>query len=68
MAIYAKSLNGKQRSWMKLYEDETTFEPLHQDELDQGIMTFAEVAKANIRWFESWKDDAYGRISSNVPN
>lgn len=67
MAIYAKKINGKQRAWLKKYEDETTFEPLYQEELDSGEMTFDEVAKENLKWFEDWAGDVFTRVSSGVP-
>lgn len=67
MAIYAKRINGKQRAWLLNYEQATTFEPMHQDELDQGKMSFNEIARLNISWFESWKDDVFNSISSRVP-
>ena len=62
MAIYAKRLNGKQRAWCKKYERETTFEPLFQEDLDSGKISFEEFAKKNIRWFEDWASDTLLRI------
>ncbi len=67
MTIYAKRINGKQRSWLKKYEDETTFEPLYQEELDSGAMMFDEVARYNIDWFEEGSRDVHSRVSNNVP-
>ncbi len=67
MAIYAKKINGKQRAWLKMYEDETTFEPLYQEKIDSGEMTFDEVVKENLNWFEDWSSEAFSRVSSNVP-
>ncbi len=52
MTIFVKRINGKQRAWLKKYEDETGFELLYQKELDSGVMTFDEVARYNIDWFE----------------
>lgn len=65
--IYAKKINGKQRAWMLKYERETTFEPMHQEEIDSGDMTFIESAKSNIRWFEDWSNDVYQRITDSIP-
>ncbi|WMI99976.1 hypothetical protein RBU55_00030 [Pseudomonas chlororaphis subsp. aurantiaca] len=66
MAIYAKKISAEQGAWLKTYEDATGFEPLNQDELDSGEMTFVEVARQNIRWFEQFANDALLRIG-NVP-
>jgi len=67
MTIYAKKVNGKQKAWLKKYEDETTFEPLHQEELDSSVMTFDEVVRANLDWFEDWAREAFSRASSDIP-
>ncbi len=67
MTIYAKKVNGKQRAWLKRYEDETTFEPLYQEEIDAGTMTFDEVVRANLDWFEDWSREAFSRVSSDIP-
>ncbi len=67
MAIYAKRLNGKQREWANRYERLTTFEPMHQEDLDEGKMTFEQFADANIRWFEDWYTDASLGITRDVP-
>lgn len=67
MAVFVKNVNGKQRAWLILYEKSTTFEPMHQDELDSGAMTFNEVARANIEWFEQWSGDAFLEITRDVP-
>lgn len=64
MAVYVKKVNGKQRRWLLNYEKTTSFEPLYQEELDNGQMTFSEVARANIEWFEDWSKDALGIISN----
>ncbi len=67
MAIFARKVNGKQRAWLKKYEDETTFEPLYQEELDAGTMIFDEVVRANLDWFEDWSSEVFSRVSSDVP-
>ncbi len=67
MAIFAKKVNGKQRAWLKKYEDETTFEPLYQEEIDAGEMAFDEVVRANLDWFEDWSREAFSLVSSDIP-
>lgn len=61
-------VNRRQRAWLSLYEEVTTFEPMHKDELFSGTMTFDEVAQANIDWFEQWSKDSLLEISSEVPS
>ena len=65
--IYAKRLNGKQRAWMKRYEDETGIEPLYQEQLDSKEMAFLEVAWENCRWYEEHSSDALLRITDHIP-
>lgn len=67
MAITSSTATAAQRAWLEQYENETTFEPMHQAELDSGEMTWAQVAQANIDWFESWAMDAHLRIQKNNP-
>ena len=66
--IYAKRLNGKQRAWLKKYEDETGIEPLCQEDIDSGEKTFAEVASLNCLWYENHTSDAYLRITRDIPS
>ncbi len=63
MSVYAKKINGKQRKWLLDYETHTSFEPMYQEQLDDGSMIFSEVAKANIKWFEDWSSGVIGLIS-----
>ena len=67
MPVYSTTATPEQRAWLEQYERETTFEPMHQDELDAGEMTFAQVTRANIDWFEAWADDAHLAIQKNNP-
>ena len=67
MATTSTKANDAQRAWLKQYEDQTGFEPLHQEEFDSGEMTFAAVARANIDWFEAWSTDAHLAIQRNNP-
>lgn len=67
MAITSTKANDAQRAWLKQYEDKTGFEPMYQQELDSGDMTFAAVAQANIDWFESWSMDTMRGIQKNHP-
>lgn len=52
MSVYAKRLNGAQRRLLNQYEGLTGFEPMHQEDLDAGRMTFAEMWRANVNWFD----------------
>ncbi|NWD57228.1 hypothetical protein HX878_21090 [Pseudomonas veronii] len=67
MPITSTAATPAQRAWLEQYERTTTFEPIHQEELDNGEMTFAQVARANIDWFESWADDTHLAIQKNNP-
>jgi len=64
--IYAKNITPEQRAWLQKYMDSTTFEPMHQEELTNGTMTFQEVAKANLAWFEMWMHDALQQAEQGV--
>lgn len=50
--IYAKKLNTAQRKALQQYENICGFEPMHQDDLDTGEMSFKEVWWSNQRWLE----------------
>ena len=65
--IYAKNITKAQREWLRVYLSATTFEPMFQEELTAGTMTFAEVANENIDWFERWMHDAHSQVSGNIP-
>ncbi|KAF0254326.1 hypothetical protein [Pseudomonas putida] len=67
MPITSTKATEAQRAWLKQYEDKTGFEPMHQDELDSGEMTFAAVAQGNIDWFEAWAAEAHLAIQKNNP-
>lgn len=67
MPITSTTATTAQRAWLKQYEDQTGFEPLHQDSLDSGEMTWAQVAQANVDWFESWSMDTMRGIQKNNP-
>jgi hypothetical protein len=67
MPIYAKKINAAQRKWLERYERMTEFEPMHQDELDAGKMTFAEVASRNVSWYEDHTSDIHLRIQDRIP-
>jgi len=46
--IYARHLNSKRRKLLQKYENQTGFEPLGQDDLDTGRLTFREVWSMNL--------------------
>lgn len=57
MSIYAKRLNSAQRRLLRRYESLTGFEPLCQDDLDAGDITFAELWRKNVKWIEDLSAD-----------
>ena len=67
MAIYSTTATAEQRAWLQQYENTCGFEPMHQEELDSGEMTFAQVLRANVDWFESWSMDTLLAIQRNIP-
>lgn len=52
MSVYAKKLNGKQRAVLLKYERICGFEPMWQEDLDAGNITFRELWHKNVRWLE----------------
>ncbi len=50
--IYARKLNGRQRAALCRYEGLCGLEPIGQDDLDAGALSFAEVWELNIRQLE----------------
>ncbi len=67
MAVTSTKATDAQRAWLKQYEDLSGFEPLHQEELDSGEMSFAALVRANVDWFESWSMDTMRGIQKNNP-
>lgn len=64
MSIYAKKITPAQRAWLANYETETGFEPMYQEDLDDGAKSFYEVMRLNINWYESHTSDVHLRISA----
>jgi hypothetical protein len=48
--VYAKRLNGHQRRALRRYYALTGFEPMGQDDFDDGKMTFADMWNLNVNW------------------
>lgn len=46
--VYAKSLSREQRQLLKTFAERTGMQPLYQDDLDQGKITFAELWQENL--------------------
>ena len=66
MSVFAKKVNAAQRQWLKRYEDLTGFEPMHQEDLDAGTMTFSEVAWRNVHWYEDHTSDMHLAIQRPI--
>lgn len=49
-----------------MYEETTGFEPMHQEELDSGAMTFQEVRRSNIDWYDDHATDIYLKVSRSA--
>ena len=62
MTVYSKRATPAERKRLSDYEAATGFEALHQEDLDSGAMTFEDVARANVRWFEAFYADAMNGI------
>lgn len=67
MAITSTKATPAQRAWLKQYEDQTGVEPMHQEELDSGEMSWGALVQANVDWFEAWSMDTLGAIQKNNP-
>lgn len=50
--IYSKTVTDEQREILEAYENETLFEPMLQEDFDEGKITFAELVKHNLVWYE----------------
>ncbi len=66
MTIFAKSVTPAQKAWLVMYEETTGFEPMHQEELDSGAMTFQEVRRSNIGWYDDHTTDIFLKVSSSA--
>ena len=52
MSVSSKTATTEQTHYIKLFEDITGFEFMHQDDMDSGEMTFNEAWAANVRWYK----------------
>jgi len=57
---YAKRLNGKQRHCISQFEAVCGLEFMYQDDIDAGLMTFAEAWHHNVKHIDD--------ISSEIQN
>lgn len=64
MAVYCTNVNEAERKWLENFEAESGFEPMHQDDLDAGEMSFGEVARANLQWFQTWSRETYLSVAT----
>lgn len=62
-----KRLTKEQNEWLKKYHGATGIEPMNLEELKTGTMSFDEVAKLNIDWYEDHMYEAFSAISRHVP-
>lgn len=46
--VYAKRLNSKQRRLLLDFYSVTGLEPMYQDDLDAGLITFADLWEQNV--------------------
>ncbi len=60
MTVYARHLNGRQRSLAHEFEAITGFELMFQEDIDAGRMTFYEAWQMNLDWLE----DVVGIVSN----
>ena len=51
--VYSKRAGPKQRAWLQNYYDQTGFDALYQEDFDARKITFLELVRANIDWYES---------------
>lgn len=50
--VYAKALSREQRQLLKAFAEMTGMQPLHQDDLDKGEITFAQMWQENVQHLE----------------
>jgi hypothetical protein len=67
VTIYCKKITAEQREWLKQYESEPGFEPMYQEDIDNGKKTFYEAAHANVLWYESHTSEVHQSIQRNIP-
>jgi len=62
MPVYAKNITKEQRRAMKEFEAISGFEIMHQDEFENGEISFDEMWQRNQSWF----DDVHADVT-NIP-
>lgn len=51
----------KQREWLEHYQATTGFDALGADDPE---LTFEEIARKSIQWFEDWSSESLDQISA----
>lgn len=67
MPVYVK-MTPKQKEWAEYYEKLTGFEPMYQEDLRDGEITFKEFVKMNIGWYAGDSLDTIDRIKEYAKN
>ena len=61
----AKLYLKRQAQWCRMYEIETSFEPV-MEEYEQGNFTFRQAQDWNIAWFKSWAIETHEKLERGV--
>ena len=56
----------EQWEWCVRYEDLTGFDPMMGD-FENGVKTFVDAAQFSCEWYAEHTDDAYLKITRNIP-
>jgi len=67
MAVTSTTATPAQRAWAAALRKRDDLRPLRQEALDISFMTWDQMAKASVDWFEFWAMDAHLAIQKNNP-
>ncbi len=51
--VYSERASKRQRAWLLNYYRQTGFDAMYQEDFDERKITFAELIRRNVQWWES---------------
>lgn len=63
MTIYAKTLSLEWREAFEAYEHISGYEPMYQDDIDEGVISVEDAWKKNVAWLEIAIRDIFSEVT-----
>lgn len=60
--VYSRRASKRQRAWLQNFYDQTGFDALYQEDYDARRVTFDQLVRDNVRWFEDHAIDVQRNV------